>query len=66
MDTARPVLPHLLTLDELSAYIGIKKQTLYKKIGTPGCPPAIKIGGLLRFRVTEVEAWLDEQRVVKH
>jgi excisionase family DNA binding protein len=52
----------LLGLQELSDYLGIKKSTLYiwcchKKIGY------YKVGRLVKFRLDEVEAWLQQKRV---
>jgi excisionase family DNA binding protein len=51
----------LLTPDELAGYLGISLRTYYnwRSTGRP-CPPAIKVGGVLRFRRDQLEAWLDE------
>ena len=52
----------LLNIDETSAYLGIKKPTLYswvfqKKI------PYIKVGRMIRFNVNELLLWLEEKSV---
>ena len=63
--TDRAIAPVLLTIDEVSARIGISKATLYTwRSGYPHRGPrAIKIGtGMLRYRVTDVELWLHAQR----
>lgn len=54
-----PAIRPLLTIKQVSEYLAIPESTLYKKIGTQHCPPARKIGGTLRFRMEDVDAWLD-------
>jgi excisionase family DNA binding protein len=51
----------LLTIDQLSEILQVKKATIYswtfaKKI------PHLKIGGALRFREREIVKWMDGQR----
>ncbi len=53
---------HLLGLEELSGYLGIKKATLYvwvcqKKI------PYVKVGRLVKFDSRKIEKWLEESSV---
>ena len=50
-------LTPLLTVDDLAAY----QATLYAWRSRGLGPRAIKVGGELRYRRSEVEAWLDEQ-----
>lgn len=52
-------LERLLDLDEVAAYLGIPKNTLYKWRVQGEGPRAIKVGKHLRFRRRDVEAWLD-------
>ena len=47
----------LMTIEDLSIYLSIKKSTLYSKIER-GELPFYKIGNLIRFRQSEIGAWL--------
>jgi excisionase family DNA binding protein len=51
----------LVTIDEISKYLGVKKSTLYSKVETRQIPH-YKIGNLLRFRKSEVDAWLQRTK----
>jgi excisionase family DNA binding protein len=53
-----PQYPLLLTVPELSAYLGIKIKTLYAKIEA-GEIPHYRLGRLIRFRLDEINAWLE-------
>jgi len=50
----------LLTIDEAADYLAITKATLYtwrsRRIGYG--PPAVKVGGCLRFRRSDLDAWI--------
>ena len=55
-------MEELLTIDQLANYLQVSKYTIYswtcgKKI------PFIKVGGILRFRVAEVLAFLEASSV---
>lgn len=56
----------LLTIDELSAWLGISVSTLYgwasksRRTGIPHGPRALRIGRHLRYRRSDVERWLGE------
>jgi len=56
-DTKRP----LASIDEVSQYLGIPIATIYgwrlRGLG----PPAAKVGRHLRFRWSDVEAWVDHK-----
>ena len=54
-------LEPLLDIDEVAAYLGVPKNTLYKWRVRGEGPRAIKVGKHLRFRRRDVEAWLDSQ-----
>jgi excisionase family DNA binding protein len=60
MDISKPgPIEPLLTLDDVVAYLGIPKNTLYRwRVDGEG-PRAMKIGKHLRYRRTELEAWLE-------
>jgi excisionase family DNA binding protein len=49
----------LLTVDELAEYIQRPKATLYAWKYRGEGPPAIKVGRELRYRESDVIAWLD-------
>ena len=52
-------LEPLLSLNEVSAYIGVPKNTLYRwRVDGKG-PRAIKYGKHLRYRRSELEGWLE-------
>lgn len=51
----------ILTLQELSAYLKIAEKTLYG-YAQKGKIPGIKVGSAWRFRKTDIDAWLEEQR----
>jgi len=53
--------PAFLSVPELSAYLGIKTKTLYAKIEA-GEIPHYRIGRLVRFRLDEINAWLESCR----
>ena len=52
----------LMTIKDLSTRLGVSTSTLYRwrSEGTP-MPPAIKLGGAVRWRPEDVEAWLADQ-----
>lgn len=52
----------LLDIDQVAEYLNISKHTIYGWRQTGSGPPAIKIGGQLRYRIAELEAWLEERK----
>jgi excisionase family DNA binding protein len=46
-----------LSVDEIAAYLGIKRDTVYKWIGDKNMP-AHRVGRLWKFRKNEVDAWV--------
>lgn len=48
-----------LSVDDVSAYLGIRRGTVYKWVERRGLP-ARKIGRLLKFRRSEVDEWVEE------
>ena len=57
-----PARDRLLDLAEVAAWLNVAPKTLrdmrYRRTG----PPALKVGGQLRWRAADVERWLDAQR----
>jgi excisionase family DNA binding protein len=52
----------ILTIDQAAAYLAIPKATLYtwrtRRAGFG--PPAVKLGGCLRYRRSDLDAWAAE------
>jgi excisionase family DNA binding protein len=52
----------ILTIDEAAAYLAIPKATLYtwrtRRVGFG--PRAVKMGGCLRYRRADLDAWIME------
>jgi len=46
-----------LSVDEISIYLGVKRDTVYKWIGERNMP-AHKIGRLWKFKKNEVDKWV--------
>jgi len=52
----------LMTVEQVAAYLGIKHRTIYDKVQRETIP-FTRVGGLLRFRKADIDAWLDENTV---
>ncbi|PRW61999.1 helix-turn-helix transcriptional regulator [Actinopolyspora mortivallis] len=50
---------NLWTLDDVAAYLGVPRNTLYQWRSRGAGPPARRIGKHLRYKPSEVEAWFD-------
>lgn len=46
-----------LSVEEIAAHLGVKRDTIYKWIDRKGLP-AHKVGRLWKFRKPEVDAWV--------
>ena len=46
-----------LSVEEIAAYLGIKRDTVYKWVSKKGMP-AHKVGRLWKFRQEEVDEWV--------
>ncbi len=53
----------ILTIKEVAAYLKIKEKTAYRLVAG-GKIPGFKVGGSWRFRQSEIETWIDEQKSV--
>ena len=51
----------LLTTEELAAFLKVPRATIYGWRYEGGGPPCLKIGRHLRFRVADVERWLERE-----
>lgn len=52
----------LLDVHALSAQIGMTASTIYRKRSMgDSLPKALKIGGLVRWRQSDVDSWLEQQ-----
>jgi excisionase family DNA binding protein len=56
------VTDHLLTASQLGEHLGFAAGTIVDW-AEAGTIPAFKLGGRLRFRSSEVEAWLEQRRL---
>ena len=52
----------LLSPAELSAYLGIPLATIYRWRSQRNGPSGIRVGRHVRYRVADIEAWLEQQR----
>ena len=59
-----PTVPHLMTIEEVAAYLRLSKDTVYR-MAQSGRIPASKVGTQWRFRQDDVDDWLDENRNVR-
>ncbi len=46
-----------LSVDEIAAYLGVKRDTIYKWIERKSMP-AHKVGRLWKFKIDEVDRWV--------
>ena len=49
----------IMTIDELSGYLKVSKETLYKMVQKKEIP-ASKIGNQWRFQKTRIDSWFDD------
>ncbi len=50
-----------MTVDELAAYLRVSKHTVYEWRRTGVGPLGCRVGKHLRYRHSDVEAWLEER-----
>ena len=55
-------MTELLTIDEVASYLKLPKSTLYAWHHRKEGPVPFKLGKHLRYRATDLEAWLESQR----
>ncbi|WP_199051914.1 helix-turn-helix domain-containing protein [Aquitalea sp. ASV15] len=49
----------ILTMDEVAEYLKVSKRTVYR-LAQSGELPAFKLGGIWRFRRSDLERWIAE------
>ena len=49
----------IFTMEEISSYLKVSKETLYKMIQRREIP-CFKLGGQWRFKKDKIDAWLEE------
>lgn len=58
------VAVQLLSIEDLSVYLGDSKRTIYKYIASGDCPPYIRISSKnIKFDRADVDAWLESKKV---
>ena len=53
-------MERLLTIKEVVSIVGFKTSTIYKFIKTKGFPKPVKIGKSSRWRLSDVNKWLEQ------
>ena len=53
-----------MTLNETADYLNLHKRTVYKW-ARAGTIPASKLGGIWRFRKSEIDAWVQRHKNVR-
>jgi len=54
----------LMSIEDLAAYLGVSKRTIYKYIAGGDCPPYIKLSKKnISFDRADVDAWLLSKKV---
>lgn len=55
----------MMTIKELAEFLSISRHTIYNWTSTRSLP-FYKLGGAVRFRRKDIEAWLETQKVEQH
>jgi len=53
------VEPLLLTADQSAKLVGLGRSTFYRLHSSGHVPLPVRLGGAVRWRMTELEAWVD-------
>jgi predicted DNA-binding transcriptional regulator AlpA len=54
----------LLDIDQIGELLGLTREAIYGRRHRDDFPPAIRIGNVLRWRIEDIEHWLEERREV--
>ena len=57
------MLEPMITANEVAAMLGVSVYTIHRLKSKPGGIPAYKVGGCVRFKRAEVEAYIAAQAV---
>jgi excisionase family DNA binding protein len=52
----------MMTVDDLAEYLGLPPATIYKQRSEGTGPPGFRIGKYVRWKRSEVDAWLESKR----
>lgn len=55
------VADQILTLKEVADYLKLAEKTAYK-LAAAGKLPGFKVGGSWRFKQTDIDQWIEEQK----
>jgi excisionase family DNA binding protein len=55
-------MERLLTVDQIAAYLQVKPSTIYQWTHE-GYIPHVKLGNLVRFKVSTIDRWLEKREV---
>jgi excisionase family DNA binding protein len=58
---AAPQLPKLMSPAELAEYLDVPVRTIYIWRDKGTGPRGLKVGKHIRYRITDVETWLEQQ-----
>jgi excisionase family DNA binding protein len=55
----------LMSIEDLAAYLGVSKRTIYKYLADGDCPPYIRLSKKnISFDRADVDAWLESKKVI--
>lgn len=58
------VTDQILTLKEVADYLKLAEKTAYK-LAAAGQLPGFKVGGSWRFKQTDIEQWIEDQKQIE-
>lgn len=53
-------MEEILTLEDVADYLKVTPRTIYR-LAREGKLPAFKLGGVWRFRRSELQSWIDKE-----
>lgn len=56
-------MSHIMTVDEVAAYLGVVPDTVYRK-ARRGEIPAVKMGKMWRFPKETLDKWLNDEALL--